>query len=60
MQLKTKNATFATQSNPYQNMRYNPDKGIHPSGCIFLSLFMNRGFETRGGTAVITQICRSA
>ena len=24
MQPKLKNATFATQSNPYQNMRYNP------------------------------------
>ena len=26
MQPKIKNATFATQSNPYQNMRYNSKK----------------------------------
>lgn len=36
MQLKTKNATFATQSNPYQNMRYNSNRKRHTSVCLFL------------------------
>jgi len=29
MQPKTKNATFATQSNPYQKLRYNSNKTDH-------------------------------
>ena len=33
MEPKIKNATFATQSNPYQNMRYNSNKD-NPN-CIF-------------------------
>ena len=33
MQPKIKNATFATQCNPYQNMRYNSESGLSQILC---------------------------
>ena len=37
MQPKIKNATFATQCNPYQNMRYNSEKLLVLSNREFFS-----------------------